>query len=75
MAVGPQGIVTFVGTRKAQICAVTDRSKSGVAEEVKPFASTIDLVIPDGPCFSEDGFLFVVEQNRCADASGGRVLL
>ena len=46
MAVGPQGIVTFVGTRKAQVYAVTDRSKSGVAEEVKPFASTIDLVIP-----------------------------
>ena len=64
MAVGPQGIVTFVGTRKAQVYAVTDRSKSGVAEEVKPFASTIDLVIPNGPCFSKDGFLFVIEQNR-----------
>lgn len=64
MAVGPQGIVTFVGTRKAQVYAVTDRSKSGVAEEVKPFASTIDLIIPNGPCFSKDGFLFVVEQNR-----------
>jgi glucose/arabinose dehydrogenase len=64
MAVGPQGIVTFVGTRKSQIYAVTDRSKSGIAEEVKPFASTIDLVIPNGPCFSKDGFLFVVEQNR-----------
>jgi len=35
-----------------------------VAEEVKPFASTIDLIIPNGPCFSKDGFLFVVEQNR-----------
>jgi glucose/arabinose dehydrogenase len=64
MAVGPQGIVTFVGTRKNKIYAVTDRAKSGVAEEVKPFASTIDLVIPNGPCFSKDGFLFVVEQNR-----------
>ena len=31
---------------------------------MKPFASTIDLVIPNGPCFSKDGFLFVVEQNR-----------
>src|SRR6201997_5663132 len=30
MAVGPQGIVTFVGTRKAQVYTVTDRSKSGV---------------------------------------------
>ena len=64
MAVGPQGIVTFVGTRKSQIYAVTDRGKTGVAEEVKPFASTINLVIPNGPCFSKDGFLFVVEQNR-----------
>ena len=64
MAVGPQGIVTFVGTRKAQIYAVTDRGKTGVAEEVKPFASTLNLVLPNGPCFSKDGFLFVVEQNR-----------
>ena len=64
MAVGPQGIVTFVGTRKANVYAVTDRGKTGVASEVKPFASTIDLVIPNGPCFSKDGFLFIVEQNR-----------
>src|SRR5215467_10707187 len=64
MAVGPQGVVTFVGTRKNKIYAVTDRAKSGVAEEVKPFASTISLVLPNGPCFSKDGFLFVVEQNR-----------
>src|SRR5262245_50101160 len=35
MTVGPQGIVTFVGTRKSQIYAVTDRGKTGVAEEVK----------------------------------------
>jgi glucose/arabinose dehydrogenase len=64
LAVGPQGVVTFVGTRKHRVYAVTDRAKSGVAEEVKPFASTIDLVIPNGPCFSRDGFLFIVEQNR-----------
>jgi glucose/arabinose dehydrogenase len=64
MAVGPQGIVTFVGTRKSQIYAVTDRGKTGFAEEVKPFAPTINMVLPNGPCFSKDGFLFVVEQNR-----------
>jgi glucose/arabinose dehydrogenase len=64
IAVGPQGVVTFVGTRKNKIYAVTDRGKAGVAEEVKPFASTIDLVLPNGPCFSKDGFLYVVEQNR-----------
>lgn len=64
MAVGPQGVVTFVGTRKNKVYAVTDRAKSGVADDVKPFASTIDLVLPNGPCFSKDGFLYIVEQNR-----------
>ena len=29
MAVGPQGVVTFVGTRKSKIWAVTDRSRAG----------------------------------------------
>jgi glucose/arabinose dehydrogenase len=64
MAVGPQGVVTFVGTRKTKIYAVTDRSRSGVAEEVKEFAPSIPKVLPNGPCFSKDGFLYVVEQNR-----------
>jgi glucose/arabinose dehydrogenase len=64
MAVGPQGVVTFVGTRKTKIWAVTDRSRSGVAEEVKEFAPTLPKKLPNGPCFSKDGFLYVVEQNR-----------
>ncbi len=38
MAVGPQGIVTFVGTRKNEVWAVTDRDKDRVADEVKNFA-------------------------------------
>ncbi len=41
MAVGPQGVVTFVGTRKNKIWAVTDRSRSGVAEDVKEFAPSL----------------------------------
>ena len=64
MAVGPQGVVTFVGTRKSKIYAVTDRARAGVAEEVKEFAPSIPKVLPNGPCFSKDGFLYVVEQNR-----------
>jgi glucose/arabinose dehydrogenase len=64
MAVGPQGVVTFVGTRKTKIYAVTDRARSGVAEEVKEFAPSIPKNLPNGPCFSRDGFLYVVEQNR-----------
>ncbi|GAB4395077.1 MAG: PQQ-dependent sugar dehydrogenase [Kiloniellaceae bacterium] len=64
MAVGPQGIVTFVGTRKTQAWSVTDRNKDRVADEVKSFAPSIDFKIPNGPCFSEDGFLYIAEQNR-----------
>ena len=66
MAVGPQGVVTFVGTRKNKIWAVTDRDRAGVAAgvEVKEFAPTLAKKIPNGPCFSRDGFLYVVEQNR-----------
>lgn len=64
IAVGPQGVVTFVGTRKAEVYAVTDRGKTGVAEEVKRFAPSIDFKLPNGPCFSKDGFLYIAEQNR-----------
>lgn len=64
IAVGPQGIVTFVGTRKNKVWSVTDRDKDRVADEVKEFAPSIPFAIPNGVCFSKDGFLFVVEQNR-----------
>ncbi|NNE23313.1 MAG: sorbosone dehydrogenase, partial [Rhizobiales bacterium] len=64
MAVGPQGIVVFVGTRKTKVWSVTDRNKDRVADEVKDFAPSIDFAIPNGPCFSKDGFLYIAEQNR-----------
>ena len=58
--------MTFVGTRKSKIWAVTDRERTGVAHgvEVKEFAPTLAKRFPNGPCFSKDGFLYVVEQNR-----------
>jgi glucose/arabinose dehydrogenase len=64
IAVGPQGVVTFVGTRKSKVWAVTDRDKDRVADEVKEFAPSIAFTIPNGVCFSKDGFLFIAEQNR-----------
>jgi len=64
IAVGTQGVVTFVGTRKTEVWSVTDRDKDRVADEVKNFAPSISKVIPNGPCFSPDGFLFIAEQNR-----------
>jgi glucose/arabinose dehydrogenase len=64
IAVGPQGVATFVGTRKQTVWAITDRDRNRVADEVKQFAPSIDLTIPNGVCFSDDGFLFIAEQNR-----------
>lgn len=64
MAIGPQGVVLFVGTRKTDAWAVTDRDKDRVADEVKRFAPSLELNIPNGPCFTPDGFLYIVEQNR-----------
>ncbi|SEW40349.1 Glucose/arabinose dehydrogenase, beta-propeller fold [Cognatiyoonia koreensis] len=64
IAVGPQGIVTFVGTRKDKVWSVTDRNKDRIADEVKDFAPSLTFSIPNGPCFSKDGFLYIAEQNR-----------
>ncbi len=64
MAVGPQGVATFVGTRKNEVYVVTDRDKDRVADDVKEFAPSIGFTIPNGVCFSKDGFLFIAEQNR-----------
>ncbi|QFR31671.1 sorbosone dehydrogenase family protein [Ancylobacter sp. TS-1] len=64
MAVGPNAGVVFVGTRKSKVWAVTDRDKDRVADEVKVFAPSINFKLPNGVCFSKDGFLFVAEQNR-----------
>jgi glucose/arabinose dehydrogenase len=64
IAIGPQGVATFVGTRKDKVWAVTDRNKDRVADEVKDFAPPIQFTIPNGVCFSPDGLLYIAEQNR-----------
>ena len=64
MAVGPQGVVTFVGTRKTEVWAMTDRDKDRVADEVKNFAPSLAKSVPNGPCFSPTGVLYIAEQNR-----------
>jgi glucose/arabinose dehydrogenase len=64
IAVGPNAGVLFVGTRKSKIYTVTDRDKDRVADEVRAFAPGIAFKIPNGVCFSKDGVLTVVEQNR-----------
>ena len=64
MAVGPNAGVVFVGTRKNLAYAVTDRDKDRIADEVKQLAPSLAFKIPNGMCFSPDGILYVVEQNR-----------
>ena len=63
MAVGTN-IVVFVGTRKEELWVVTDRNRDRVADEVKRFAPSLDFAVPNGVCFTDDGFLYVAEQNR-----------
>ncbi len=64
MAVGNNVGTVFVGTRKTAVWAVTDRDRDRVADEVKRFAPSIDFKVPNGMCFSKDGFLYIVEHNR-----------
>src|SRR6185295_14747884 len=44
--------------------AVTDRNSDGVADEVKAFAPSLKFSVPNGVCWTKDGFLIVVEHNR-----------
>ncbi len=64
MAVGTNVGAIFTGTRKTKVWAVTDRDMDRVADEVKVFAPSLDFKVPNGTCFSKDGFLFIVEHNR-----------
>jgi glucose/arabinose dehydrogenase len=64
MAVAPSTNMLFVGTRKTRVWAVTDRNGDGVADEVKPFAPSLNFKVPNGVCWTKDGFLVVVEHNR-----------
>jgi glucose/arabinose dehydrogenase len=64
LAVGPQGSLTFVGTRNDRVYALADRTHRGVADTVTLFAPNIAKKLANGVCFSDDGVLYSVEQNR-----------
>src|SRR5437899_117610 len=68
MAVAPSTNMMFVGTRKTTVWAVTDRTSSGHADEVKPFAPSLKFKVPNGVCWTKDGFLIVRELNRATKA-------
>lgn len=64
MAVAPSTNMLFVGTRKSTVWAVTNRNSGDVATEVKPFAPSAKFHVPNGVCWTKDGFLVVIEHNR-----------
>jgi glucose/arabinose dehydrogenase len=64
MAVAPSTNMLFVGTRKTSVWAVTDRNSDGIADEVKAFAPSLKFNVPNGVCWTRDGFLVVAEHNR-----------
>jgi glucose/arabinose dehydrogenase len=64
MAVAPSTNMLFAGTRKTTVWAITDRNSDGRADEVKSFAPSLDFKVPNGVCWTRDGFLMVVEHNR-----------
>ena len=64
MAVAPSTNMLFVGTRKTNVWAVTNRNSGDVATEVKEFAPSLKFRNPNAVCWTRDGFLIVVEANR-----------
>lgn len=64
LAVGRNKATVWVGTRKTKVWAATDRDLDNVADTVEEFSPSVNFDIPNGVCYSPDGFLFVAERNR-----------
>jgi glucose/arabinose dehydrogenase len=64
IAVAPSTNMMFVGTRKTNVWAVTNRNSGDTATEVKEFAPSLKFRNPNAVCWTRDGFLIVVESNR-----------
>ena len=75
IAVGPQGVATFVGTRKSKVWVVTDRARGGVGDEVKEFAPTLPKKIPNGTVLLEGRLPLHRRAKPGAGICRGRVLL
>lgn len=64
MAVGRNKGTVWIGTKKSKVWAATDRDMDNVADTVEEFSPSVRFELPNGVCYSPDGFLFVVERNR-----------
>jgi len=64
MAVGRNKTTVWIGTRKTRVWQATDRDMDNVADTVEQFAPSVSFDIPNGPCYSTDGHLYIAERNR-----------
>jgi glucose/arabinose dehydrogenase len=64
MAVSRNKATVWVGTRKTSVWSVTDRDMDNVADTVEEFSPSVNFDIPNGVCYTPDGFLYVIERNR-----------
>ncbi len=64
MAVSRNKATVWVGTRKKTVWSVTDRDMDNVADTVEEFSPSVNFDIPNGVCYSRDGFLYIAERNR-----------
>lgn len=64
MAVSRNKGSVWIGTRKNRVWQATDRDMDNVADTVEQFAPTVSFDIPNGPCYSADGHLYIAERNR-----------
>ena len=63
-AIAPDARHMAIGTRKNTVWSATDRDMDNVADTVEEFSPSVKFDIPNGVCYSDDGFLFIAERNR-----------
>ena len=64
MAVSRNKATVWIGTRKTKVWQATDRDMDNVADTVEQFSPSVSFDIPNGPCYSDDGHLYIAERNR-----------
>jgi glucose/arabinose dehydrogenase len=64
MAISRNKATVWIGTRKTKVWQATDRDMDNVADTVEQFSPSVSFDIPNGPCYSDDGHLYIAERNR-----------
>ena len=64
MAVSRNKGAVWIGTRKTKVWQATDRDMDNIADTVEQFSPSVSFDIPNGPCYSDDGHLYIAERNR-----------